>query len=292
MNIYPGSKVRMRLTWSSARLNHHHIYTVLCFTEDNKQIFLEGLTGGPFNVDAFEVVPQELLSNQVVFKGTGKPHPSKEEEWQAKWLQLAYPFMLVAGQTYTVKRRETIKREALVLEGYESCKFDADFFVDAIATNQALFNPTTVVRVAQQEVMLCDPVSGSEKPFPSQAAQYREWHGKIAWLYNPWTGEKRIHADVATDPFGYSIAAKVAQKVAEQPLQDLVAEKAKLDEKIKLWTSVYNEYSENMGLDGCEKFALALHLAATKKFKGALGERIAASNPTKDDGLDQAQNTK
>ena len=153
MNIHPGSKVRMRLTWSSACLNHHHIYTVLRFTEDNKheQVFLEGITGGPFNVDAFEVVPEEQLSNQVVFKGTGKPHPSKEEEWQAKWLQLTYPFMLIAGQTYTVKRRETIKREALVLEGYENCRFDTRFFANAVVTNTALFNPTIVAQEKSME---------------------------------------------------------------------------------------------------------------------------------------------
>lgn len=54
-------------------------------------------------------------------------------------------------------------------------------------------------------LMKYDPVTGDENPFPSEAKQYRKWHGPVAFLYNPYTGEKRAASDIGTDVFGHLI---------------------------------------------------------------------------------------
>lgn len=66
-------------------------------------------------------------------------------------------------------------------------------------------------------LMKFDPATGWEKPYPSQAAQWRAWNGKVAWLFNPWTGERRNAADVGSDPFGHLIVAPGEQVEAAQP---------------------------------------------------------------------------
>ena len=55
------------------------------------------------------------------------------------------------------------------------------------------------------DLMNLDPATGWSKPYPSHAAQWREHHGKTAWLFNPWTGERRTAQDVGSDPFGHLI---------------------------------------------------------------------------------------
>lgn len=55
-------------------------------------------------------------------------------------------------------------------------------------------------------LMKFDPVDGAEKPYPSEANQYREYHGQVAWLYNPYTGEKRDPRDIGSDVFGLAIS--------------------------------------------------------------------------------------
>ena len=57
----------------------------------------------------------------------------------------------------------------------------------------------------QYTLMKFDPADGSEKPYPSHAAQYRIYHGTVAWLYNPWTGAKRKALDIGGDTFGLLI---------------------------------------------------------------------------------------
>jgi hypothetical protein len=59
--------------------------------------------------------------------------------------------------------------------------------------------------VKQDGLMKFDPAFGTEKPYPSHAAQYRKYHGDIAWLFNPWTGKKRHPSDVGSDTFGLLI---------------------------------------------------------------------------------------
>ena len=54
----------------------------------------------------------------------------------------------------------------------------------------------------QHTLMKFDPATGAEKPYPSEAAQWRKYHGAEAWLFNPWTGTRRRAWDVGTDVFG------------------------------------------------------------------------------------------
>lgn len=54
----------------------------------------------------------------------------------------------------------------------------------------------------QYTLMKFDPVTGESRPYPSNAAQYREYHGEVAFLFNPWTGTNRHPLDIGTDPFG------------------------------------------------------------------------------------------
>jgi len=58
----------------------------------------------------------------------------------------------------------------------------------------------------QEALMKFDPAYGTTKPYPSHAAQYRNYHGIIGWLYNPWTGERRNPIDIGTDVTGIGIA--------------------------------------------------------------------------------------
>lgn len=57
----------------------------------------------------------------------------------------------------------------------------------------------------QDEIMNYCPATGEEKPYPSHATQWRSFNGPTAWLFNPWTGERRDARDVGSDPFGMLI---------------------------------------------------------------------------------------
>ncbi len=58
----------------------------------------------------------------------------------------------------------------------------------------------------QDTLMKFDPATGEEQPYPSHADQWRKWHGKAtAWLFNPWTGDRRGAGDVGSDTFGQLI---------------------------------------------------------------------------------------
>lgn len=57
----------------------------------------------------------------------------------------------------------------------------------------------------QDSLMMYDPATGEARPYPSQAQQWRQYHGKDAWLFNPWTGRRRSAGDVGSDPFGHLI---------------------------------------------------------------------------------------
>ena len=54
----------------------------------------------------------------------------------------------------------------------------------------------------QEQLMKYSPDTGEERPYPSNAKQWREYHGRVAWLYNPWTGEKRDLRDIGSDVLG------------------------------------------------------------------------------------------
>ncbi len=57
----------------------------------------------------------------------------------------------------------------------------------------------------QYTLMKFDPATGQEKPYPSHAHQWREYNGTTAWLFNPWTGERRSAEAVGSDPTGILI---------------------------------------------------------------------------------------
>jgi hypothetical protein len=57
----------------------------------------------------------------------------------------------------------------------------------------------------QEQLMKYSPDTGEERPYPSNAKQWREYHGRVAWLYNPWTGKQRDLLDIGNDVFGESI---------------------------------------------------------------------------------------
>lgn len=57
----------------------------------------------------------------------------------------------------------------------------------------------------QSSLMTHDPATGAIDPYPSQVGQYRAYHGKVAWMFNPWTGEPRNPLDIGSDVFGYGI---------------------------------------------------------------------------------------
>jgi len=61
---------------------------------------------------------------------------------------------------------------------------------------------------SQQQRMRYDPVTGHHHPYPSHAAQYREFHGKVAWMYNPWTRAQRDARDIGSDVTGLLIASE------------------------------------------------------------------------------------
>lgn len=53
--------------------------------------------------------------------------------------------------------------------------------------------------------MNCDPATGrilTEGIYPEE---YRENEGPVAWIFNPWTGQRRDLRDVGTDPLGLLI---------------------------------------------------------------------------------------
>jgi hypothetical protein len=60
--------------------------------------------------------------------------------------------------------------------------------------------------MSEHSLMKFCPATGEPKPYPSQAKQWREYHGGTAWLFNPWTGERRHPADIGSDTFGLAIA--------------------------------------------------------------------------------------
>lgn len=59
------------------------------------------------------------------------------------------------------------------------------------------------------ELMRFDPATGFAKPYPSQADQWREWHGSITWVYNPFTGARRSAQDIRSDTFGLLITSSL-----------------------------------------------------------------------------------
>lgn len=64
------------------------------------------------------------------------------------------------------------------------------------------------------------PATGEERPYPSHAKQWREYHGQTAWLINPYTGDRRKAEDVGLDPFGQLIDSQPLRAASGQGLPD------------------------------------------------------------------------
>jgi hypothetical protein len=68
--------------------------------------------------------------------------------------------------------------------------------------------------------MRYDPVTGNYAVRLATPEEYREHYGSVAWLYDPWTGNKRDLRDVGTDPLGKLIVQPFAvfeKNVAAEP---------------------------------------------------------------------------
>lgn len=64
--------------------------------------------------------------------------------------------------------------------------------------------------------MKFDPANGGARPYPSDAYQWRQFHGPaMAWMFNPWTGTQRTTGDVGSDPQGLLICPPGGQLYAE-----------------------------------------------------------------------------
>lgn len=57
----------------------------------------------------------------------------------------------------------------------------------------------------QNEPMSFDPVTGQSFSNPVDVNDYRIAYGKLAWLFNPWTGTKRDARDIGDDVLGLAI---------------------------------------------------------------------------------------
>lgn len=100
----------------------------------------------------------------------------------------------------------------------------------------------------QKTLMKYDPASGRHHPYPSHAEQYRIFHGNVAWLFNPWTGERRNAADVGSDLFGMLIIPDGEPLSAFKPEFNQAEFDEMVDKGTKAWADVPNatEFVENL----------------------------------------------
>ena len=77
----------------------------------------------------------------------------------------------------------------------------------------------------QDQVMKFDPATGAPQPYPSHAEQWRRWFGlDCAWLFNPWSGDRRNAFDVGSDLNGRLIVApETLYRASVAGQDDLVA---------------------------------------------------------------------
>jgi hypothetical protein len=73
----------------------------------------------------------------------------------------------------------------------------------------------------QNNLMRYCPMTGRPQPYPSHAAQWRSYHGATAWLFNPWSGDRRDARDVGSDVFGLAILQPGENMAAAQQCQGM-----------------------------------------------------------------------
>lgn len=110
----------------------------------------------------------------------------------------------------------------------------------------------------QYTVMKFDPATGEEKPYPSHAQQWRDWHGQAAWLFNPWSGQRRFAGDVGTDPFGHAILPE-GEPIFAAPV------------RIPSGPVVMQHFSiDAVGTDGCKATIQQMGAAAARGLSAAI----------------------
>lgn len=77
----------------------------------------------------------------------------------------------------------------------------------------------------QNARMKFSPASGVPGPYPSHAAQWREYNGEVAWLFDPWTGERRPAEHVGADTFGLAIQPEGEPAPSTSPPEGFVQRK-------------------------------------------------------------------
>lgn len=67
------------------------------------------------------------------------------------------------------------------------------------------------------------PATGTPKPYPRHAEQWRLSHGQTAWLFNPWSDgpQRRDARDVGRDLFGYLIVPEGEPVMADTAERDV-----------------------------------------------------------------------
>lgn len=69
---------------------------------------------------------------------------------------------------------------------------------------EAYFYPSPEPK--QTSFLRYDPRTGREMRQPVRAQEFRDYHGRVAWLYNPWTGDLRDVEDIGSDVYGHLIS--------------------------------------------------------------------------------------
>lgn len=92
----------------------------------------------------------------------------------------------------------------------------------------------------QHTLMKYNPATKALTPYPSHAGQWRKYHGHCtAWLFNPWTGERRSAECVGSDVTGLLIVPLMEPVYAEDSSRDL----APTDNAIPELDKVCEEYN-------------------------------------------------
>jgi hypothetical protein len=70
--------------------------------------------------------------------------------------------------------------------------------------------------------LVFDPVAGHNNPQPDRANDYRNYHGCVAWLFNPYTGDGRDPRDIGSDIQGHLCVPDIPkpEKTLEEEIQE------------------------------------------------------------------------
>lgn len=126
----------------------------------------------------------------------------------------------------------------------------------------------------QHTLMKFDPAHGEEKPYPSNADDWRAYHGTRAWLFNPWTGDARSADDIGDDVHGLLImppgepvyAASSTPKLSEVPDGFVLLPKEPTQEM----TNAFNSGSGYLTWGDCYRRMIATAQAAGVNASAAL----------------------